>query len=661
MSKSNFAVTAERLSDHSLLRRAASRVGACPLILMAALFTASCGQNGNGIQVAVSPGSANVISQHTQAFTATVTGTSQTGVNWLASAGSITTGGVYTAPAVGTKTYVTVTATSNADPSQQASAAVVVEPANGQPLAITTGTLPNGQMGTAYNTVITATGGTQPYNWSASGNVPPGITLNPSTGDLAGMPGATGTFSFTVTVTDASGQAAQKGFTLVVSGQAPGGAPLAYSVARTDTNITQPDVTSNWGGATGINHSWCNPDYNNICIYRASDRTTLPNGPSFATAESESQAIWSVDSQYLILSAGKTIIVAMTMQNGHPVFVPTSTILASGKLVFSGSTINVAYSRNGTVVSRMVTTDGWQTSSQTTVVDFLTCLPPGVTSTTWQGTWAVPRGDQMFVSAFSDRGAQGSAEYVSTYSTVTGCSTLNTLTGTVTNNGVAIGTIDDGVNPLADRFTLHGAKGTLNPLYATLEIAPTDPYDGTSGCKTGNCQGPYIWQIGTTHLRPVGKLAGSHTADGYTYSAGSKVLRLHEYSNTSQPGTNLFTDGLFPSGWDFYASWLNTDGSDVQPPIMTIVPYQNQRVASHDKPYQDELLAVKGDGSGTVWRPGQHGASGISTYYVCHNVHAVVAPNGNWVAFTSDMGAGGSLGTDNNGNSACDIFVMELK
>ena len=175
-------------------------------------------QVGGGIRVTVSPTSVNVPSGQVQAFTAAVTGTDNTGVTWAASAGSITNSGSFTAPVVSGVTNVYVTATSNADSKIQGVATVVVEPANAQPPAITTGNLPDGRTGNSYDAGFTATGGTQPYNWTVSqGQIPQGLTLNQNDGQLAGMPTTAGGYSFAIKVTDAKAQTAQKNFTVNVA------------------------------------------------------------------------------------------------------------------------------------------------------------------------------------------------------------------------------------------------------------------------------------------------------------------------------------------------------------------------------------------------------------------------------------------------------------
>ena len=76
------------------------------------------------IAITVSPLSANIATNGTQQFTATVTGTTNTAVTWAASGGSVNASGLYTAPA--TTGSFTVTATSVADTTKMASAAINV-------------------------------------------------------------------------------------------------------------------------------------------------------------------------------------------------------------------------------------------------------------------------------------------------------------------------------------------------------------------------------------------------------------------------------------------------------------------------------------------------------------------------------------------------------
>lgn len=70
--------------------------------------------------------------------------------------------------------------------------------------------LPTGIQGKPYSaTPATASGGLAPLTWSVSGGaIPAGLTLDPATGVVRGVPTGFGTFSFSLRVADASGQIA---------------------------------------------------------------------------------------------------------------------------------------------------------------------------------------------------------------------------------------------------------------------------------------------------------------------------------------------------------------------------------------------------------------------------------------------------------------------
>ena len=75
-----------------------------------------------------------------------------------------------------------------------------------QVVAITTASLPEGTLGASYSKTLAAAGGTAPYSWAVvAGALPPGLTLNPATGVIAGYPTAAGSFSVTFRVSDAQG------------------------------------------------------------------------------------------------------------------------------------------------------------------------------------------------------------------------------------------------------------------------------------------------------------------------------------------------------------------------------------------------------------------------------------------------------------------------
>ena len=97
----------------------------------------------------------------------------------------------------------TITVNDSGVPQQQATGqfTIVIAPAA---LAITTTSLPNASVNTAYSQTLQATGGTLPITWSVVGNLPSGLSLNTATGAITGTPTATGTSSFTVKAVDSS-------------------------------------------------------------------------------------------------------------------------------------------------------------------------------------------------------------------------------------------------------------------------------------------------------------------------------------------------------------------------------------------------------------------------------------------------------------------------
>ncbi|MGH9575662.1 MAG: putative Ig domain-containing protein [Candidatus Acidiferrales bacterium] len=75
---------------------------------------------------------------------------------------------------------------------------------SGPPPLSASGSLPQGFVGALYSGSITANGGVTPLTFGIStGNLPAGLTLN-SSGQITGTPTATGTSSFTVSVTDSA-------------------------------------------------------------------------------------------------------------------------------------------------------------------------------------------------------------------------------------------------------------------------------------------------------------------------------------------------------------------------------------------------------------------------------------------------------------------------
>jgi hypothetical protein len=85
------------------------------------------------------------------------------------------------------------------------------------PMTVVTTSLPDGEASTPYQVFLVAEGGTAPYTWSLdTGTLPAGVTLS-AAGELSGIPGAAGTFDFTVRATDSSPAGFQQSATSALS------------------------------------------------------------------------------------------------------------------------------------------------------------------------------------------------------------------------------------------------------------------------------------------------------------------------------------------------------------------------------------------------------------------------------------------------------------
>jgi hypothetical protein len=113
-------------------------------------------------------------------------------------------------------------------------------------------------VGTPYSQFVSASGGGTPYGYAVTlGSLPGGLGLNGVTGEISGTPSASGTFSFTITATDAAGCTGSRAYTLgtcpaiaVVPGTLTNGSfGVAYNQALSATAGTAPFTWSVTGGA----------------------------------------------------------------------------------------------------------------------------------------------------------------------------------------------------------------------------------------------------------------------------------------------------------------------------------------------------------------------------------------------------------------------------
>ena len=106
---------------------------------------------------------------------------------------------------------------------------------------ITTESLPDGEVGTAYSQTLVATGDT-PITWTVSGTLPADLSLDAATGIISGTPTAEEAPTFTVTATNASGSDSKE-YTIQIAAKSDTTPPMLTAGTVNRTSDTDATVT----------------------------------------------------------------------------------------------------------------------------------------------------------------------------------------------------------------------------------------------------------------------------------------------------------------------------------------------------------------------------------------------------------------------------------
>jgi Fibronectin type III domain/PKD domain/Glycosyl hydrolase family 26 len=165
---------------------------------------------------------------------------------------------------LGTTITCTVTANGTGTPSSQsATTAGLFIPS--PPVWLTDSPPTTGTIGDAYTYTFSASGSPAPVFAVAAGALPPGLTLNPSTGVLSGDPTTVGVSTFTVSAANSGGTVTTVSISITVNAVVL--TPVSNSVAPTITDTTSGTATvsvadvldindGTWAGSPTFAYQW---------------------------------------------------------------------------------------------------------------------------------------------------------------------------------------------------------------------------------------------------------------------------------------------------------------------------------------------------------------------------------------------------------------------
>jgi Putative Ig domain len=275
-------------------------------------------------------------------------GTLPSGLSLYASTGTIS--GTPATPVTATPLSFKVTDSSRPAQNKSVSLTLTIAPVT---LAITTSSLPNGQVGTAYSATLTATGGTTPYTWSlTSGILPAGLSLNGATGAITGTPTAVANATaLTFTLTDSSRPAQSKSVNLTLT-IFSSSISVSVSPKRAGLAITQTlSVTPTTNDSAGVNWSASGSSCSGSTCGNFSSASSLTGVPVTYTAPGAA-GLYTVTATSITDGLGTaSVTVAVTDLPGVPTYHNNLSRNGANTQEFALSTSSVTSSTFGKLFS----------------------------------------------------------------------------------------------------------------------------------------------------------------------------------------------------------------------------------------------------------------------------------------------------------------------
>lgn len=316
-------------------RQSRAKICSVAIFSLITLLLAGCtlGNQANpGVIMKMSPASLTMQTRHSQQFTATITGSSNTGVVWAATGGTITSAGLYTAPSAA-GSYV-VTATSAADATVSASAAI----------SVTTSAVVSVSLSPVSASLLT--GGTQQFTATVSNASNTGVTWTATGGSISGSgfytaPSSAGSFTVTATSVADTTKSASATITVSVPVVAVGLTPPAASVVVNGSQ--QFTATVSGSSNTAVTWTATGGSISSSGLYTAPSSTGTFTVKATSVADNSKSASATVS-----VTATPVVLVTITPTSASLLTSQTRQFTAS---VTGTSNTAVTWSANGGSVS----------------------------------------------------------------------------------------------------------------------------------------------------------------------------------------------------------------------------------------------------------------------------------------------------------------------
>ncbi|MBA8879178.1 uncharacterized protein YhjY with autotransporter beta-barrel domain/carbon monoxide dehydrogenase subunit G [Phyllobacterium myrsinacearum] len=402
-------------------------------------------------------------------------------------------------------------------------------------IVVAPATLPNGTAGTSYAATLSVSGGVGPYTFGlTSGSLPSGVSFN-AAGEFSGTPTVSGTFSTTITATDANGQTGTRAYTWVIDAPTIVVTPATLSNGTAGTPYTANLSAS--GGAGPYSFSLSAGGLpSGISFNSAGQFTGTPTASgSFSTTVTATDAngFTAVQVYNWIINAPAIVVAPATLPNGATGTPYAATVSATG----GAAPYNFSLTAGSLPIGVSFNSAGQFTGTPTSSGTFSTTI----TATDANGftgsqvyTWAINTGT-VIVSPETLAAGTVAVPYSQTVSASAG---ITPYTFAVTAGSLPAG------------ITLNAATGVLSgtptaQVSANFTITATDSSTGT-GPATGSRSYTLIINAPTITLPPT-TLAGGVV--GAAYSA-----TLNGASGGTAPYSYAVTTGALPTGLSLSAA-----------------------------------------------------------------------------------------------------------